>query len=145
MMAWRLFGAMTLPNLMMTQLPMHTCIEKGYGLTAFAIESDEVGLKICLSVDGLFIVKFTRALKNRHIFINAFPCFVAFIYFLEDIIIQLANSYYQWWRHQMETFSALLVLCEGDPPVTGGFPSQRRVKLSFCVFFDTPLIRRLSK
>ena len=26
------------------------------------------------------------------------------------------------WRHQMETFSALLALCEGNPPVTGGFP-----------------------
>ena len=23
-----------------------------------------------------------------------------------------------WWYHQMETFSALLVLCEGNPPVT---------------------------
>ena len=26
---------------------------------------------------------------------------------------------YSWWLHQMETFSALLVLCEGTPPVTG--------------------------
>ena len=25
---------------------------------------------------------------------------------------------YSWWRHQMETFSALLALCEGNPPVT---------------------------
>ena len=29
--------------------------------------------------------------------------------------------YNAWWRHQMETFSALLDLCEGNPPVTGGF------------------------
>ena len=29
-----------------------------------------------------------------------------------------------WWRHQMGTFSALLALCEGNPSVTGGFPSQ---------------------
>ena len=29
---------------------------------------------------------------------------------------------YTWWRHQMETFSALLALCEGNPPVNGGFP-----------------------
>ena len=28
-----------------------------------------------------------------------------------------------WWRHQMETFPLLLALCEGNPPVTGGFPS----------------------
>ena len=28
-----------------------------------------------------------------------------------------------WWRLHMETFSALLALCEGDSPVTGEFPS----------------------
>ena len=28
-----------------------------------------------------------------------------------------------WWRHQMETFSALLVHFDGNPSVTGGFPS----------------------
>ena len=41
-----------------------------------------------------------------------------------------------WWRHQMETFSAILVLCEGNPPVTGGFPAQRPVTRSFDVFYD---------
>ena len=38
-----------------------------------------------------------------------------------------------WWRHQMETFSALLALCEGNPPVTGEFPSQRALTRSFDV------------
>ena len=28
------------------------------------------------------------------------------------------------WRDDMEKLSPLLVLCEGNPPVTGGFPSQ---------------------
>ena len=28
-----------------------------------------------------------------------------------------------WWRYQMETFSASLAICEGNPPVTDGFPS----------------------
>ena len=32
---------------------------------------------------------------------------------------------YTWSRHQMETFSALLVLCAGNSPVTGEFPSER--------------------
>ena len=41
-----------------------------------------------------------------------------------------------WWRHKMETFSVLLVLCEGNPSVTGGFPLQRPVTRSFDVFFD---------
>ena len=35
----------------------------------------------------------------------------------------------------METFSALLVFCEGNPPVTGGFPSQRPVTRSFDLEF----------
>ena len=42
-------------------------------------------------------------------------------------------------------FPRLLALCEGDPPVTGGFPSQRPVMPSFDVFFDLRLNDRLSK
>ena len=50
-----------------------------------------------------------------------------------------------WWRHQMETFSALLALCERKLPVTGEFPSQRPVTRSFDVFFDLCLNKRLNK
>ena len=50
-----------------------------------------------------------------------------------------------WWRHQMKTFSALLILCEGNPPFTGGCPSQRPVKRSFDIFFDMRLNKRLIK
>ena len=50
-----------------------------------------------------------------------------------------------WWRHQMETFSALLALCAGNSPVTGEFPSQRPVTRSFYVFFDLHPNKRLSK
>ena len=50
-----------------------------------------------------------------------------------------------WWRHQMETFSALLALCVGNSPVSGEFPAQRPVTWSFDVFFDLRLIKRLSK
>ena len=49
------------------------------------------------------------------------------------------------WRHQMETFSALLALCAGKSLVTGEFPSQRPVKRSFDVFFHMCLNKRLSK
>ena len=45
---------------------------------------------------------------------------------------QVVNQYI-WWRHQMETFSALLVLCAGNSPVTGEFPTQRPVTRSFAV------------
>ena len=39
-----------------------------------------------------------------------------------------------WWRHQIETFSALLAICAGNSPVTGEFPAQRQVTRSFDVF-----------
>ena len=49
-----------------------------------------------------------------------------------------------WWCHQMETFSALLALCVGNSPVAGEFPSERPVMLSFDVYFDLRLNKRLS-
>ena len=39
-----------------------------------------------------------------------------------------------WWRHQMETFSALLAICAGNSPVPDEFPAQRPVTRSFDVF-----------
>ena len=50
-----------------------------------------------------------------------------------------------WWRHQMETFYAVLTLCEGNPPVRGRFTSQRPVTQSFEVFLDLRLNKWLSK
>ena len=41
-----------------------------------------------------------------------------------------------WWRHQMETVSSLLTLCEENWPVTGRFPSQRASISGFDVFLD---------
>ena len=49
------------------------------------------------------------------------------------------------WRHQMETFSALLAFCAGNSPVPGEFPAQRPVARSFDVFFDLRLNKQLSK
>ena len=44
------------------------------------------------------------------------------------------TTIFAWWRHQMETFSALLALCVGNTPVPGDFPSQRPVTRSIDVF-----------
>ena len=60
-------------------------------------------------------------------------------------IANVLHSRLSWWRHQMETFSALLTLCAGNSPVTGEFPAQRPVTRSFDVFFDLRMIKRLSK
>ena len=54
-------------------------------------------------------------------------------------------GHFPWWRHQMETFSALLALCAGNSPVTGEFPLQRPMTRSFDVFFDLHLNKQLSK
>ena len=53
--------------------------------------------------------------------------------------------FYSWWRHQMETFSALLAICAGNSPFPGEFPAQRPVTRSFDVFFDLYPNKRLSK
>ena len=50
-----------------------------------------------------------------------------------------------WWRHQMETFSALLAVCAGNSPAIGDFPEQRPVTRGFDIFFDLRLNKRLSK
>ena len=50
-----------------------------------------------------------------------------------------------WWRHQIETFYALLAICAGNSPVPGEFPTQRPVTRGFDVFFDLRLNKPLSK
>ena len=54
-------------------------------------------------------------------------------------------KYIAWWRHQMETFSALLAICAGNSPGPGEIPAQRSVTRSFDVFFDLRLNKRLNK
>ena len=55
------------------------------------------------------------------------------------------NNRYSWWRHQMETFSALLAICAGNSPVPGELSAQRPVTRGFYVFFDLRVNKRLSK
>ena len=50
-----------------------------------------------------------------------------------------------WWRHQMETFSALLAICAENSPVSGEFATQRPVTRGFDVYFDLRPDKRLSK
>ena len=50
-----------------------------------------------------------------------------------------------WWRHQMETFSALPVLCAGNSQVTGEIPSQKPVTRNFDFLLHLCLNKRLKK
>ena len=62
---------------------------------------------------------------------------------------QWCNQDGYWCMYMMTTPNGekfvLLVLCDGNPLVTGGFPSQRPVTRSFDVFFYLHLNKRLSK
>ena len=63
-----------------------------------------------------------------------------------QIATEVHRSYVcTWWRHQMETFSALLAICAGNSPVSGEFPAQGPVTRNFDVFFDLRMNERLSK
>ena len=63
----------------------------------------------------------------------------------DGIPLPLWKTLMTWWRHQMETFSALLAFCVGNSPVTSEFLAQRPVMWRFYVFFDLCLNRQLSK
>ena len=56
-----------------------------------------------------------------------------------------SSNDFSWWRHQMETFSALLAICAGNSPVPGKFPAQSPVTRSFDVSFNLCLNKRLGK
>ena len=58
------------------------------------------------------------------------------------MLIKARNSR---WRHQKETFSALLAICAENSSVPGEFLAQRPVTRSFDVFFDVRLNKQLSK
>ena len=64
-----------------------------------------------------------------------------------DIVLNSfwCKSCITWWRHPMETFSALLAICAGNSPVPGEFPAQRPVTRSSDVFFDLRLNELLRK
>ena len=49
------------------------------------------------------------------------------------------------WRHEMETFSTLLDLCDENPPVTSEFNSQRASDASFVVSFDVSMRKQPNK
>ena len=89
-----------------------------------------------------------------HMYVNCVLYIYLFIYLcinkydvINDTLFHdlSCNRVHPWWRHQMETFSALLFLFAGNSPVTGGFPSERPVTMSFDVLCDLRLNKRLSK
>ena len=61
---------------------------------------------------------------DRFVYTNTMSCF--------QIIL---TSFTTWWRHQMETSSALLTLCAGNSPVTVEFPLTKTSHAELWCFF----------
>ena len=106
--------------------------------------------KFSFLFSNIFIFPLTRyyfreCLKHKHKNKQATTLCIKFLYtvFICDKLI--CKTLNLWWRHQMETFSALLAICAVNSPVTGEFPPQRPVTRSFDVFLDSRLNERLSK
>ena len=86
-----------------------------------------------------------------------FPYDGVMVYFYAQLIHHIVSDWKSCMSpypnkavHNMMTssnvnISALLALCEVNPPVTAGFSSQRPVTLGFNIFFDQRLNKRLSK
>ena len=82
---------------------------------------------------NLYILQVGNLLENFIVTKITYNIMLRTLEMCQAIMMEHMSS---WWRHQMETFSTLLALCEGNLPVTGGFPSQRPVTRSFDIFFD---------
>ena len=63
----------------------------------------------------------------------------------KDLIKSVIKGATPWWRHQMETFSALLALCAGNSPVTGEVPHKGQWRGSLMFSLIGALNNRLSK
>ena len=46
----------------------------------------------------------------------------------------MAREVETWWRHDLDMLTESLALCKGNPPVIGGFLSQRASDTVFCAF-----------
>ena len=64
-----------------------------------------------------------------------------------DELFEVSYEYFglSLWPHQMETFSALLALGVGNPPVISGFPSQRASNTDLWCSFAVSLNKLLNK
>ena len=61
------------------------------------------------------------------------------------VLLDFYHIIQAWWRHQMETFSALLAQCEWNPPVNGDSPHKVQWLGALMDFFCLCLYKRLKK
>ena len=116
-------------------------------LTTIAVQSAHTLLTFlkdkCVSFACAYIHSLYQLLMGRWNFISAIKLYhyCVGVWHIPTYVNNIC-SVCAWWRHQMETFSALLVLCVRNSPVRCEFHSQRPVTRSFDVFFDLRLNKR---
>ena len=104
--------------------PLRWCNANGFEITIFNPDSSYVPYSSC--VRRAHIITTRGNWVGFHFeFKSKFSCDMSQI--RQQLLQQFVQRHGTWWRHQVETFSALLVLCVGNSPVTGEFPSQRPV------------------
>ena len=102
---------------------------------------DQISSLLYISVKMVWLPHHHWTPENEHInWMLDLKCGHQFRPFAHGAVIQHA-----WWRHQLETISALLFFCAGNSPAIGEFHAQRPVTRSFGVFFDLRLQQQLSK
>ena len=97
------------------------------------------GGNLVLSILWVFLSEHSGQMSFRVLFI------APYVWPHSRFIIYFSSPATTCWRHQMETFFALLAICAGNSPVPCEFPAQRPVTWSFDVFFDLRLNKMLSK
>ena len=107
----------------------------------------EMGVKISRDIVACWELStvFVRCPRWSAIYDQQLRSILCGIHIYDFRKLSVRDSFCSWWRHQMETFSALLALCAGNSPVTGESASQRPVTQSFDIFFDLCLNKRRSK
>ena len=92
-------------------------------------------------------VKKKRAIQNGQTpnIIGICPSCVYMALFEPSQILLHTQMDSPWWHHQMETFSASLVLCAGNSPVTGEFPCKGHWRGALMISLICTLNKRLIK
>ena len=99
-----------------------------------------------LQVQGMLTcILYCNSSTNEYVHLKQYFALLIWYAFRIYLTLKLKQATSPWWRHPMETFSALLSICEGNSPVTGEFLAQRPATRSFDVLFDLCLNKRLSK
>ena len=165
-MAWHRPGDTPLSEPMMVILLTHIWVFRPQWVKYSGAFFQAVAVRCCLVARtmfgwGYYVLGFTLwvSLHSLDMHVSLTIGLKPGLYFSRRLLAAIAYSYVviagdcgqlsgcpnaPWWRHQMETFSVLLALCEGNSPVSGEFTAQSPVIRSFDVFFDLRRNKRLS-